>query len=203
MSAFRIDDPAVNPELTATVTFTNDTGAYAWELRDRTTNALVSSGTGQWTAGQPIPADADPDINGFSLEISGVPRSGDTLTVSKTLYPVGNNGNALSLAALRDASIIGQTRDASGALVGGATSTDAYASLLADMGVRVQGAQTLSETSAALAHQAEQARSSASGVNLDEEAARLIEFQQSYQAAAKVLQVAQNIIDTLLQAAAR
>jgi flagellar hook-associated protein 1 FlgK len=44
-------------------------------------------------------------------------------------------------------------------------------------------------------------RSSQDGVNLDEEAARLIQFQQSYQAAAKVLQVAQSLFDTLLNAA--
>jgi len=202
-ASFRVNNPAVDPQNTATVTFTNDTGAYAWELRDRTTNALVSSGTGQWVAGEPIPAVGDPDINGFTLELDGVPRNGDTLTVAKTLYPAGNNGNALSLAALRDTRLVGLTRDPGGNLVGGATSTDAYASVLADVGVQVQGAQTLSNISNALAQQAEQARSGASGVNLDEEAARLIEFQQSYQAAAKVLQVAQTVIDTLLQVAAR
>jgi flagellar hook-associated protein 1 FlgK len=53
-----------------------------------------------------------------------------------------------------------------------------------------------------VAGQAELTRSSHAGVNLDEEAARLIQYQQSYQAAAKVLQVAQSLFDTLLQAAA-
>ena len=46
-------------------------------------------------------------------------------------------------------------------------------------------------------------RASKSGVNLDEEAARLIQYQQGYQAAAKVLQVAQSVFDTLLQTAGR
>ena len=50
--------------------------------------------------------------------------------------------------------------------------------------------------------QAEAARSAKAGVNLDEEAARLIQYQQSYQAAAKMLQVAQSLFDTLLQTAA-
>jgi flagellar hook-associated protein 1 FlgK len=54
-----------------------------------------------------------------------------------------------------------------------------------------------------VAQQAELMRSADAGVNLDEEAARLIQFQQSYQAAAKVLQVAQSIFDTLLSTAAR
>jgi flagellar hook-associated protein 1 FlgK len=67
--------------------------------------------------------------------------------------------------------------------------------------VRVQSAKTSAGMSGAASAQAEQARSSQSGVNLDEEAARLIQFQQSYQAAAKVLQVAQTLFDTLLQVA--
>ena len=54
-----------------------------------------------------------------------------------------------------------------------------------------------------VAAEAELARSAKSGVNLDEEAARLIQYQQTYQAAAKMLQVAQSVFDTLLQTAGR
>ena len=59
-------------------------------------------------------------------------------------------------------------------------------------------ASAIAGISSSLASQAEQTRSSKAGVNLDEEAAILIEYQQSYQAAAKVLQIAQSIFDTLL-----
>ena len=72
---------------------------------------------------------------------------------------------------------------------------------MADIGVRVQRGETTAEISDAVAGQNERARSAESGVNLDEEAARLIQFQQSYQAAAKMLQVAQSLFDTLLNAA--
>jgi flagellar hook-associated protein 1 FlgK len=65
----------------------------------------------------------------------------------------------------------------------------------------VQGAETSASISASVAEQTEAARAAASGVNLDEEAARLLAFQQSYQAAAKVLQVAQSVFDTLLDIA--
>ena len=88
-----------------------------------------------------------------------------------------------------------------GTLADGETATDAYASLLANVGVRVQSAKTSSTISAATSEQADQAVANKSGVNLDEEAGRLIQFQQGYQAAAKVLQVAQAIFDTLLQMA--
>jgi flagellar hook-associated protein 1 FlgK len=101
-----------------------------------------------------------------------------------------NNGNASQMVALRDA-----------ALVGGRTLTDAWSYAMADVGVRVQSGRSSADISAASAGQAEQQRSSPAGVNLDEEAARLIQYQQSYQAAAKILQIAQSLFDTLLQTA--
>jgi flagellar hook-associated protein 1 FlgK len=193
-----ITSDAVNPLHTASISFTNGSGAYSWELRDRVTNALVSSGTGTWTPGEAIPSAPDPEINGFALQITGVPAAGDTLSVAMTTDPAANNGNALAIAALRDQRIVGLVRQADGRLTGGASATDAYASAMADVGVRVQGAGAIAGISSSLAMQAEQSRSSQSGVNLDEEAAILIQYQQSYQAAAKVLQVAQSLFDTLL-----
>jgi len=149
----------------------------------------ITGNTTPWKTGQPVVG-----ANGFSLQVSGVPADGDTLHIDPT--PVSsvasNNGNARSLLALRDAK-----------LVDGKSTTDGWSNALADVGVRVQTAQSSSDISTAVATQAEEARSSESGVNLDEEAARLIQFQQSYQAAAKVLQVAQSIFDTLLQTAGR
>jgi flagellar hook-associated protein 1 len=184
VASLAISSAAVNPQHTATISFSNGAGDYTWELRDRSTNALVSSGTGSWQGGAAIA------LNGFELTLDGVPASGDTFTVAQTTHPTTNNGNALALAALRDER-----------LAGGETITDAYASAMAGIGVRVQGARSASEISLALANSAEAQRASQAGVNLDEEAARLLQFQQSYQAAAKVLQIAQSVFDMLLQTA--
>jgi flagellar hook-associated protein 1 FlgK len=183
--------PLPVPGATARITFTDDQGSYTWELRDAG-NALISSGNGSWQPGQSIPA-PPADINGFSLALSGVPRTGDIVTVEPTPASAvaSNNGNALALLALRDAPV-----------VGGLSVSESYAQALSAIGVRVQGLRSASEISTAVAAQTELSRSSQAGVNLDEEAARLIQFQQSYQAAAKVLQVAQSLFDTLLQAAA-
>ncbi|MBP5988663.1 MAG: flagellar hook-associated protein FlgK [Piscinibacter sp.] len=191
--------------LTATITFTNDSGAYNWELRDAS-NALVRSGTGTWSAGQAIRSDAWAPATpaqryDWSLDLSGVPRSGDVLTVGNTPFPASDNGNAKAMMALRDAGLVGQSTLPSGTVVPGASVTDAYANMLAEVGVRVQGAQLSAKQSAAIADQADANLSAKVGVNLDEEAARLIQFQQSYQAAAKILQVAQSLFDTLLQTA--
>lgn len=192
-------------ELSATITFTNDTGAYAWELRDAS-NALVRSGTGTWVAGQSIRSDAWTPATpaqryDWQLALNGVPRSGDVLRVGRTAFPGADNGNARAMMSLRDAGLVGQVTQASGTVVPGVSVTDAYANVLADVGVRVQGAKLSAQQSASMAEDAKTALIDKTGVNLDEEAARLIQFQQSYQAAAKMLQVAQSLFDTLLQTA--
>ena len=195
VAALRVVSSAADPQLNATISFTNDTGDYAFELRDRTSNALVSSGSGTWSAGTPIA------INGSELTLNGVPRSGDVFSVVKTPYPAVNNGNALAFTALRDAALVGRAPLSGGGIGGGNSFTDAYAAAMAHIGVRVQGADTAAGISGAVAAQSETARSSRSGVNLDEEAAKLIQYQQSYQAAAKILQIAQSVFDTLLESA--
>ena len=196
VASLRAANSSINPNLTATIGFTNDSGAFSYALVDSTGALPTVNGTGSWTAGTPIA------LNGFELQLNGVPKSGDSLTVQKTAFPAADNGNANALLALRDQAIVGQRTLASGTVVPGNTVTDAYADILADVGIRVQGAKQSADQSAALATNAKAAADDKSGVNLDEEAARLIQFQQSYQAAAKMLQVAQQVFDTLLQTAA-
>ena len=181
VATLTIVDASVNPQHTASIAFTDGSGNYNWTLRDRSSNALVASGTGTWSAGAPIA------LNGFELMLDGVPAAGDNFSVARTASSPSNNGNALALAGLRDA-----------ALVGGRSVTDAYASLIAGVGVKVQSARAGAEISQGVAASARAQQTGQAGVNLDEEAARLLQFQQSYQAAAKILQVAQSLFDTLL-----
>ncbi|HEX4236245.1 MAG TPA: flagellar hook-associated protein FlgK [Caldimonas sp.] len=188
VSSLAAVSPSINPNLTATISFTDNLGNYSYSLVDTTGALPTVNGTGTLVPGQPIA------LNGFALQLAGVPKSGDTITVSKTTVPAGNNGNANAILALGNAQIVG----ASGATPG-ASVTDAYAAALATIGVRVQSAGAAADQSASIASAAQTAASNTSGVNLDEEAARLIQYQQSYQAAAKILQVAQAVFDTLLQ----
>lgn len=170
----------------ATPPATVDGVAYSWSRG-------AASGSGTWTPGQPLA------IGEFALTLTGVPAAGDRLEVVPTPFPATSNGNAMALAALRDEALVGRRADGSG----GETITDAWASAMATVGVRVQSAATAADIAAAVRVAAERQREARSGVNLDEEAARLIQFQQSYQAAAKVLQVAQQVFDTLLSTAGR
>ena len=194
VASLDVVDPSNDPTLTAAINFTDATGDYAYTLTDASGN-VTASGNATWTAGQPIA------LNGFELNLNGVPASGDTISVNKTAHPDSNNGNALAMVGLRDEGFVGRDMQIDGTLQDGQTATDAYASLLANVGVRVQTAKTASTISSATSAQADSAVADKSGVNLDEEAGRLIQFQQGYQAAAKVLQVAQAIFDTLLQMA--
>lgn len=154
-------------------------GSGAYEIRD-SSNAVLSSGT--WQAGEPI------SYNGFELRLDGVPADGDQIAIDLTTNVAANNGNALALDALAESDMVG----------GSDTFTDAYAQTLADIGVRVQSATSAAAISTAVADRAQQALSSETGVNLDEEAARMIQFQQAYQAAGKIMQTAQKIFETLL-----
>ena len=67
----------------------------------------------------------------------------------------------------------------------------------------MQGGKSAAALSTAIAADAKTAATSVSGVNLDEEAAKLLQYQQSYQASAKILQIAQSVFDTLMQSTGR
>jgi len=194
VAGLNVVSSANDPTVSAAIAFTDATGDYNYTLTDSSGN-VTASGSATWTPGQPI------SLNGFELNLDGVPASGDTIAVSQTTHPESNNGNALAMVGLRDETLVGKDMQIDGTLQDGDTATDAYASLLANVGVRVQSAKTASTISEATSQQADSAVANKSGVNLDEEAGRLIQFQQGYQAAAKVLQVAQAIFDTLLQMA--
>ena len=132
----------------------------------------------------------------WSLVLQGAPKAGDTFTVDKSttlaalgkLDPKLNAGNATSMMNLRDM-----------ALFDGAALSDGYANLIAQVGIRGQSANYAAEVSSSIASNLEKNRTGISGVNLDEEAAKLLQYQQAYQASAKMIQIAQNIFDTLLQ----
>jgi flagellar hook-associated protein 1 len=194
VAGLNVVSPSSDPTLTTAISFTDASGGYSYTLTDAS-GTVTASGTGTWTPGQPIA------LNGYQLSLNGVPGNGDTISVARTAHPESNNGNALAMTALRDEAFVGRDMQLDGSLQDGDTATDAYASVLANVGVRVQSAKTASTISEATSQQADQVVADKSGVNLDEEAGRLIQFQQGYQAAAKVLQVAQAIFDTLLQMA--
>lgn len=128
-------------------------------------------------------------FGGLSFEISGVPDAGDRFTLADNVGGIGDNSNALALAELQ----------VSGIFDGGNTSyEDAYGQLVVDVGALTRQARINRGAQETLLDQALKARDAVSGVNLDEEAADLLKFQQAYQASARAIAVADTLFQTLI-----
>jgi flagellar hook-associated protein 1 len=179
VGAVSVKDPT-NPALTsgATIKFTSPT---AYSITDGAGHTF----TGTYTAGQPITAD------GWSVTLNGAPATGDSFSVSAHTNGLNGNSNALTLAGMADV----------GVLDGGKTTTiDSYAALTTQIGSAGSQATTNLATQTSLNNQAVGAQQSLSGVSLDEEAASLVKYQQSYQASAQIISAAQTIFTSLLTA---
>ena len=158
-----------------------------------------SSNAGSNVSGQAYVSGKPIEVDGWSITLTGTPHEGDSVLVGDALDPqygdayTRNAGNATAFMDLRDQTLFD----------GGTTLSDGYSSLIAQVGTRTQSASYAAKLSSTIASNLESDRSSVSGVNLDEEAAKLLQFQQAYQASAKMLQVAQGIFDSVIQAVGR
>ncbi|SFT90782.1 flagellar hook-associated protein 1 FlgK [Pseudoalteromonas sp. DSM 26666] len=164
------------------------------------------NGTTTFTVTPPannILAQAGPpyDGYGFDFNIEGVPATGDTFNLEFNEGGFDDNRNGQKLADLQNTDLVRQNVVASASADNHKTLNQAYAGLVTDVGVVTSQAKTNGAAFDALAQQSEAWYESLSGVNLDEEAANLLRFQQSYAASAQVLTAARAIFDTLLSAA--
>ncbi|MBC7916734.1 MAG: flagellar hook-associated protein FlgK [Rhodoferax sp.] len=164
-----------------------------YDIIDTTTATTMVAGA-TFVSGQPIdyPTPSVPGTPGFKITLTGLPANGDNVDIRQNPYANLNSGNATAMMDLRDI-----------AMFDGAALTDGYAGLISQIGIRTQSANYAAEVSTNIAVNAEKDRSGVSGVNLDEEAAKLLQFQQAYQASAKMIQIAQSIFDTLIQGLSR
>jgi len=149
-----------------------------------TTTGGVTSAAQTYTAGTPI------NVNGWTLTLNGTPANGDSVLVSPSGSGSGDNRNSLLMSQLQQQ-----------LLVNGATLDNAYATVVGNVGSLAATAKTDQTSKNAIFQNATAAESSVSGVNLDEEAARLMQFQQQYQAAAKMIQTADTVFNSILQVA--
>ncbi|WP_338765843.1 flagellar hook-associated protein FlgK [Massilia sp. METH4] len=132
------------------------------------------------------------NYNGISFAISAGARNGDQFTVGPNTNGVGDARNGVLLAGLQTRNILNN---------GTATFQGSYAATVNFVGNKTREVQVGSAAAETTANQAIAAQQSVSGVNLDEEAANLLRYQQAYQAAGKVMQVAGQLFDTLLSIA--
>ncbi|MBK7355538.1 flagellar hook-associated protein FlgK [Propionivibrio sp.] len=176
------------------VTLTYDSTGNTLTLAGLPAGANVSVTAGNTTTVYPGPvipytSTAIVSFAGVSFNISGSLGNGDVFTVGQNTGGVSDGRNALALGQLQTQNTMsGKT----------ASYQTAYAQLVGDAGNKSREIEVKSQAQNALLKQSTDARDSLSGVNLDEEAANLIRYQQAYQASAKMLDIGSKLFDVLL-----
>jgi flagellar hook-associated protein 1 FlgK len=141
-------------------------------------------------AGAPAAGDSwTLDLRNYARAMSVVPTSGAGIAAASAANQPGNNVQALALADLRGAALMNSGSEQFSGFQAAAVSRNAILASEADLSVT---------TYTALSEQAVAAQQNVSGVNLDEEAANLIRYQQAYQAAARAIQIASSLFDEIL-----
>lgn len=171
------------------------TSATSYSIYDNTTPSspvLLQAGItyDPTTSNEVFPTSTSLDY-GYRVALSGAAAAGDTFTVNINSGGTADNRNALLLGALQTTKLIDS---------GTSTYQSAYSQMVADVGNRTREVQVQSSAQDAFVKENLDAQQEFSGVNLDEEAADLIRFQQAYQAASRVIQVAGRLFDEVLQA---
>jgi flagellar hook-associated protein 1 FlgK len=158
------------------------------EFTSATTYSINGAGSFAYASGDPI------IINGASFAITGTPTTGDSFTLEPNFGAVGDNGNGLLLTAVQAKDVLNN---------GTLSINENYSQLVANVGSATRQVQSGLDAQSVVLASTEQAYQSRSGVNLDEEAANLIRYQQSYQAVARMVAVASTLFDSLLAATQR
>jgi flagellar hook-associated protein 1 FlgK len=173
--------PNANLQNNVTIAFID---ATHFSVTDNTTSTVLAASV----LYDPL-AGASVSYNGWTAVLNGAPAAGDSFTVAPNTNGVSDNRNALLLAGL-------QTTNT---LAGGtATYQSAYSQIVSSVGVKSRDINVTGQAQASLVTQTQQAQQSMSGVNLDEEAANLLRYQQAYQASGKMMQIATTLFETLL-----
>ena len=136
---------------------------------------------------------ADISYNGWTVQIAGAPADGDSFTVGPNTNSAIDTRNALALGELQTALTVDGTTSFQGA----------YSQLVNLIGNKTRELEVTSKAAGELFIQARNAQQSESGVNLDEEAANLMRYQQAYQAAGKLMQTANDLFQVLLSLGGR
>jgi flagellar hook-associated protein 1 len=175
VDAFTVQAGGVANRATVTLSFTS-TGSFD----------VTGAGTGN-PSGMTFTAGGSISFNGWTVSLNGTPKPGDVITIAPVAQASADNRNAQRMLDLF-----------SQPSAGGSTFTGGYANLVSEVGVLAQSSNDSFTLASSLQSNAQSAQSEVSGVNLDEEAARMIQFQQAYQAAAKLIATGQKMFETLM-----
>ncbi|ATC95541.1 flagellar hook-associated protein FlgK [Pseudoalteromonas tunicata] len=184
--------PPLDPQIRVVV----DATGTQYSIQDSAGNPLAAPAGGPFN----IPSDQVIDLPGMRLELKGqlagnevfnITNQGGTAPFDEKKFGPGDNSNALIMLEYQNK----KTLDG-----GTNTFSESYAELVTFVGVKTQSGKINADSFAVLLAGAEQRMAAISGVNLDEEAANLIRYQQAYSAAARIISIANETFDSLLQA---
>ena len=175
-----VTDPSTYGSGTYTVRFASPTQYTV------TNSSGTSVASGTYSGGSPI------SFNGQQLTLTGSPATGDTFTVSpNSSANTGDNSNILAMIDRLSASTLN----------GGTTSVSGAANnLVGQIGALTQQAQNNASAQHTVNQDATTALSNADGVNLDQQAANVLQYQQAYQAMAQIITASHQMFDSLIQA---
>lgn len=180
ISSAAVTDPGSWVPGTYTVSFTSPT---QYQVKNAGGTVVAS---GAYTSGQPI------SFNGAELTVTGAPATNDTFTVSSNgAANIGDNSNLLAMISTLSAA----------ALDGGTVSLSGAAnSLVSQVGTLTQQAQSNASAQQSINQSATDSLNNADGVNLDQEAALMVQYQQAYQACAQMIQASSQMFSSLMTA---
>lgn len=182
-----VDSTNLNLLTPSTITF--NTPATSYSVTNVATT--VAGVTTLATATYPYTSGGKLTVNGWQVQISGIPVAGDSFTVKSNAGATGDNRNAL----------LGSQQQSLPVLLNGTVSINGGVSaLITGVGSQAQEINTATTAQTAVNTQAVANQQSVSGVNLDEEAAKLLQWQQAYGAAAKAMQIGTSLFQSLLSA---
>lgn len=192
-----VDSAYLNPgnALTSTVTLTYDktSGSLSGFPAGQavTVKGLDGNSTTYPVGTANIPYKEGDSFNfgGINISMTGTPAQGDTFSIAPNAGGVADNRNAVALAGLQTKNILDG---------GKATFQGSYAQTVSYVGNKTREVQVSGLASMALLQQTTTQQQSVSGVNLDEEAANLLRYQQAYQACGKVMQIASTLFDVVI-----
>jgi flagellar hook-associated protein 1 FlgK len=162
-----------------TISFSSPT---AYTITDGT-GASVATGT--YTSGTPI------TFNGVSVTLTGTPAANDSFSIDDNANGSGDNSNALALVSTLGSKVLN----------GGTQSlNDAINAYVGSVGLQTSQAQNGATAQQSVMQSAQTAQQAVSGVNLDQEAANMVQYQQAYQAAAQVISTSNSLFNSLLSA---
>lgn len=170
-----------------------DPGGNYYEIRDPAGSPLLS-----FQLNNATPQEGDRftlmPVREAALNMkTAIDRPSEVAASSATNPSIGNNQSILAVAALQNARTMYQSNNSAGVSI-----SDGFNQLVSRVGNKARELNLAAESRETVLNEAANARDALQGVNMDEEAANLIKFQQAYQASGRVISISKELFDQIL-----